>query len=363
MMMPAPEQEWTETILNAVATPVIIAGAIDRVVIFINRAASKFVGKQVIGSTVRQAFGIESGYRVTDSEGRPLEDDEGPLMRASRGEPVGPLEVLWHTPTDVFAFVCYAERVPPTTGAPSTVVLSLFDVTAMRKLQRDLIAAEKARDEFVHLAAHELRTPLTGLRLRVESAMRRYTDLPGVAAVASAVDRMSRRVEQLIDVADMREHLVSLDPERVDLLEIIRDAVDMMEPQAQWARSDLVVEPTPPIFGCWDVTRLTQIVASLLSNAVKFGRGKPVEVAARDGKDDASISVIDHGPGIPEADREVIFERFQRRVSAAHFGGLGLDLWVARELLRQMNGSIAVDQTPGGGATFTIRLPKNALHN
>jgi signal transduction histidine kinase len=358
-----PEQLWTENILDAVATPVVIAGASDRTIMFANRAATKFIGNHAVGSTVHQAFGLDSGHKITDPEGRPIEHDEGPIVRAAQGEPVGPVEVLWHCPAQVFAFVCYAERIPPAAGVPAAVVLSFFDVTAIRKLQENLAKAEKARDEFVHLAAHELRTPLTGLRLRVESAMRRYTDLPGVAAVAKAVDRMSRRVEQLIDVADMREQLVSLDPERVDLVEIVQDAVLLMEPQAQWARSELIVEPTAPIVGSWDVTRLTQVIASILSNAVKFGAGKPVELVARGDGNTASVTVIDHGIGILKEDREVIFERFQRRASAAHFGGLGLDLWVARELLRQMGGAIEVSDTEGGGATFTVRVPKNFPSN
>jgi signal transduction histidine kinase len=357
-MMQAPEERWTENILNAVATPVVMAGANDRVVLFANRAATKLIGNNAVGLTVRQAFGLESDHQLTDPEGRHIEDEEGPVLRAARGESVGPVEVLWHGPDQFFALVCYAERIPPAFGTPPAVVLSFFDVTAMRKLQQELIRSEQARDEFVHLAAHELRTPMTGLRLRVESAMRRCTDLPGVAAVAKAVDRMSRRVEQLIDVADMREHLVSLQPEHVDLSEIIQDAVLLMDAQAQWAKSEVLVDATAPIRGCWDIPRLTQVITSLLSNAVKFGAGKPVQVVARDGGGDASVSVVDHGLGIVKEDRELIFERFQRRASAAHFGGLGLDLWVARELLRQMSGTIDVDDTPGGGATFTIHVPK-----
>ena len=131
-----------------------------------------------------------------------------------------------------------------------------------------------------------------------------------------------------------------------------------MAPQAGWARCSVTIAPSPPIFGNWDRPRLIQIIASLLSNALRFGAGKPVEVVPRSNGAEAEVSVIDHGIGIKPIDREVIFERFQRQVSSAHYGGLGLDLWITRELLQQMKGSIRVEDTPGGGATMIIRVPK-----
>jgi signal transduction histidine kinase len=359
-MWHSPQQRWTEATLNAVATPVLIADAAHRLVLFVNRAATKFIGTDAVGTTMGRAFGLETGRRMTDAEGRPITRENNLIARAAGGEDVGPVELLWHCGGDSVALVCFAERVPPAAGESAAIVMSFFDVTQLRKVQQELARAERARDEFVQLAAHELRTPLTSLRLRIASALRKHADLPRVLAVGHAVDRMSKRVEQLIDVAGMREHLVVLHPEHVDLVEILREAASLLESQARWAKSSVTIAPTPPIFGSWDVARFTQVIASVLSNAVKFGAGNPVELVPSEHGDEASVSVIDHGIGISESDREVIFERFQRRASAAHFGGLGLDLWITREVLRQMRGTITVDVTPGGGATFVIRVPKLA---
>jgi len=360
-MGPPHEHQWTEATLNAIATPVLVAGAGDRLVIFVNRAATRLIGADSVGSTVGQAFGFDTGRHMTDVEGRPISREDNPVARAARGEDVGPIELLWHGQGQIVALVCYAEQVPAIAGEPAAVVLSFFDVSRLRKLQEELARAERARDEFVLLAAHELRTPLTSLRLRVEVARRKHSDLPGILAVSHAVDRMAKRVEQLLDVADIREHLVTLQPAPVDLLEVVGDAAHLLESQARWAKCSMTIAPARPTFGSWDQPRLTQVVASLMSNAVKFGAGKPVEIVLRDEGDEASVSVIDHGIGVSASDREVIFERFHRPASPAHFGGLGLDLWITRELLHQMGGTVTVDETPQGGATFIIRVPRVAL--
>jgi len=360
MSPPSRNHHWIDATLNAVATPIVVADTPQRLILFANRAAVGLIGSEAVGVTVGEAFGLHSGFHMTDSTGRLISREHNPVKHASQGESVGPIELLWHRRGEVVVLVCYAEQIPPTDEEPAAIVLSLFDVTQMRKLQRELAKAETARDEFVHLAAHELRTPLTSLRLQVELARRRHSGLPEILAVGTAVDRVTKRVEQLIDVADMRKHLVALHPERVDLLDIVGEAVGLMAPQAGWAKCSMTIGPSPPIFGNWDRPRLIQVIASLLSNAVRFGPGKPVEIVPRDDGPEAEVRVVDHGIGIKPLDREVIFERFQRQVSSAHFGGLGLDLWITREILRQMKGSIHVEDTPNGGATMIVRLPKGS---
>jgi signal transduction histidine kinase len=358
-MKPSRAHRWTQATLNAVATPVLIVAVADRIVRFVNRAATELVGSRAVGRTVIQAFGLDAGRkRVTDGDGHTLADDEGPVARASRGEDVGPLELFCHDGDSTTALVCYAEKVPGDGQEPEVVVLSIFDVTELKKVQSELARVESRRDEFVALAAHELRTPLTCLRLQIDAAGRKHPELAFVVALRRAVDRMSKRVEQLVDVVEMREHLVVLHPEPADLREIAEDGFRLLEAQAMWARCPVTLPSGPPVLGRWDKRRLTQVVASLLSNAVKFGAGKPIEVVTCDEDVAASISVVDHGIGIGPEDRAAIFERYQRRASAAHFAGLGLDLWITLELLRQMGGTIDVGNTAGGGATFTFRVPK-----
>ena len=357
-MKGSPVPRSMRAILHAVATPVLIVSARDLLVYFVNRAAARLIGPRAHGSTVEEVFGLDDGARLTDADDHPLVPGTGPVARAVVGEEVGPLELVWRDGDRRVVLSCFAEKIAADSRAPEAVVDSLFDVTGLKKVQCELARIERRRDEFVALAAHELRTPLTCLRLQVDAAERKHPELLLMAPLRHAIDRMSNRVEQLVDVVEMREQLVVLHPEQLDLREFAGDGFRLLEAQAMWARCSVTVTPGPPIVGQWDRRRLTQIVSSLVSNAIKFGAGKPIEIVAGDEGDGASLRIVDHGVGVREADREVIFERFQRRASAAHFAGLGLDLWIALELLREMGGTIRVDDTEGGGATFTFRLPK-----
>jgi PAS domain S-box-containing protein len=352
--------QWSDSALHAVRTPILIVDPTNRTILFGNRAANLMFGTvSSVGSTVGRAFGIEAGYRLTDASDCPIKPDDNAVTQAARGEQVGPVELHWYTPTSRIVLVCFAELLGGRDSEHRAVVISLFDVTQLRRLRDELSRAERARDDFVHLVAHELRTPMTGLRLQVEAARRKHSDLPGILAVGRAVDRMSKRVEQLLDVADMHEHLVVLHTEYIDLRDVVREAIQLLQPQASWSRCDVRVSYGPPCLGLWDGPRLVQVVTSIVANAVKFGVGKPVQVLLHDEGGSGAVSVIDHGIGVAPEDRETIFERFERRASLTNYGGLGLDLWVTRELLRQMGGSVEVGDTPGGGATFTVHVPKH----
>lgn len=111
------------------------------------------------------------------------------------------------------------------------------------------------------------------------------------------------------------------------------------------------------IVGRWDRMRLEQVVMNLLSNAMKYGEGKPIRVVVEAAGDTAVLAVSDRGIGIAAKDQERIFDRFERAVSVDHYGGLGLGLFVAKQLVEAMGGTIGVDSKEGCGATFTVRLP------
>jgi signal transduction histidine kinase len=117
-------------------------------------------------------------------------------------------------------------------------------------------------------------------------------------------------------------------------------------------------DPAPdPIVGHWDRERVEQMIGSLLSNALKYGAGKPIGVQLRSAGGWAEITVRDRGMGIAPGDLERIFGRFERAVSVRNYGGLGLGLYLTREIVQSHGGSIHATSTPGEGAAFTIRLP------
>src|SRR6185312_11439403 len=102
-----------------------------------------------------------------------------------------------------------------------------------------------------------------------------------------------------------------------------------------------------------------QIVTNLLSNAIKYGRGQPITIAIDARADRAMLSVADRGIGIGEEDQARIFERFERAVSVRHYGGFGLGLWIVRQIVQALGGTIEVESAPGQGATFTVTLPRS----
>ena len=113
-----------------------------------------------------------------------------------------------------------------------------------------------------------------------------------------------------------------------------------------------------PATGRWDRIRIEQVIANLLVNAAKFGEGKPISLEVSAQGDHARLRVVDRGIGIPEEHQSRVFDRFERAVPAHHFGGLGLGLYVVRQIAEAHGGRVQVESTPGSGATFTVDLPR-----
>jgi signal transduction histidine kinase len=171
------------------------------------------------------------------------------------------------------------------------------------------------------------------------------------------VDRLARLVEDLLDVSRLTTGQPTLDLEPADLVELARTVVERYETDGRKAGSSVEVRAPGPVIGRWDRNRIEQVLANLLTNAVKYGSGRPVEVTIWQSSDHAKLSIRDHGIGIAAADQERIFERFGRAVPVQHFGGFGLGLHISRELVQAHGGTIRVESRLGEGACFTLTLP------
>ena len=222
--------------------------------------------------------------------------------------------------------------------------------------------AVRLRDEFLSIASHELRTPLTALRLQIQSMRGRLEQLDD--KVASRIDRAERSserlatlVDALLDVSRIATGRFSLTPARMDLGDLVHDVVDTFREQSAGANCTVSVEVKGPAVGNWDRMRIEQVVTNLLTNALKYAAGKPVRFTVGTEAGEAVLSIEDHGPGIPSGDLERIFGRFERAASFRHYGGLGLGLYVAREIVEAHGGSVSAENRPGGGARFVVRLP------
>jgi len=237
-------------------------------------------------------------------------------------------------------------------------------VLANAQLCEQAHRAAAVRDEFIGIVAHELRTPLTPLQLQLDSLARAF-DGQASPFGRTALHRLSRQVKRLSaivtalsDVALLEGARPHLKLEEFDLVSLARQVIEDFE-------ADLPPEAVPPtlrtngpLLGRWDRIRIGQALQNLLSNAVKFGEGKPVEVTVREVNDAACLVVRDHGIGIAPENHHRIFERFERAVSARHFGGFGIGLWAVRQIAEAHHGSVGVASRLGEGATFTMVLPK-----
>lgn len=240
-------------------------------------------------------------------------------------------------------------------------MLPFLDVTRLKEVEARLQEAVQARDDFLSIASHELKTPLTALKLLLGS-LRRSLPRPSEALErAEKADRSAARLEllidQLLDVSRLSAGKFRLDREPGDLAAIVREAVVQFQ---ESAAADIRLDLDGPLPGSWDRLRMEQVMTNLLGNAVKYGRGLPVEVSARLERGVARLVVRDQGIGIEPEKQGRLDQRLERAVSARRFGGFGLGLWIVRQVVEAHGGSIALQSEVDRGTTVTIELPAGA---
>jgi signal transduction histidine kinase len=235
--------------------------------------------------------------------------------------------------------------------------------------QRAIAAAEeavRAREDFLSIAGHELRTPVTALRLQLHGLLRAANSEGGGSALVDratrfgrSIDRLARLIDELLDVSRVTTGRLALERSDVELGELVRDILARHAEQLAREGCDVRLTCAERVAGRWDRPRIEQVFTNILTNAAKYGRGRPIHVTVEPlGAGQARVSVRDHGIGIPEADLTRIFGRFERGDGARDFGGLGLGLWIAREIAEAHGGRIYAESVPGAGATFHVELPR-----
>ncbi len=245
-------------------------------------------------------------------------------------------------------------------GRAEAFANSLAAALENARLHQRLQAALRTREEFIALAGHELRTPLTALQLNAQELVRkapsRLVEKLGhnILKQATALTRLSARMLDAVRASKFRFSFVTAP---TDLAAVAREAAASFGPALEQRGSELVLHADEPVVGDWDGTQLDAVLSYLLDNAAKFGAGRPVEVTVQREGDAATLSVRDHGPGIPPDRLPHIFEVFERAVSADHYGGLGLGLFLTKAIVEGHGGRITVENLPGDGVMFTARLP------
>nr|WP_240806627.1 ATP-binding protein [Polyangium spumosum] len=249
----------------------------------------------------------------------------------------------------------------------AVAAIVLGQAAELARLASDLRAALRTRDDFLTVASHELRTPIATLRLtldgleravsRAEGGLRPAEALPRIEMAQRQVERTASLVDQLLDVSKLSSGKLALSFSEMDLGGLVRRVAERHLLPAAAAGCTMEVHAEPGVVGQWDEGRLDQVVTNLLTNAIKYGAGKPVTIEVTAGRGEAEIVVKDRGIGIPVEAQARIFERFERAVPTSHYGGFGLGLWIVKQFVEQMGGRVSVDSTEGRGATFTVRLP------
>lgn len=238
----------------------------------------------------------------------------------------------------------------------------------LNQTQQELQRSLRMRDEFMSLVAHELRTPLNTLFLETQmrslQLKRGNTAAFGGQQMEAMIQRderqiksMIRLIDDMLDVSRMRSGKLSIRPAKVELMNLLERVVSDLSLQAATTGSSLTLRPHEGVDGCWDEFRVEQVIVNLLTNALRYGCGQPVEVSVERSGKMVRIDVRDQGKGIAPSDLERIFEPYERGARNGEPKGLGLGLYISRQLAISHGGELRVASKPGEGSVFSLVLP------
>jgi PAS domain S-box-containing protein len=228
--------------------------------------------------------------------------------------------------------------------------------------------AIRSRDEFLSIASHELKTPLQSLTLQNQMRKRNLDKklveafTPEKLGIMIEADlrhlmRINRLIDDMLDISHIRSGKLTLLKEKIEFCSFVKDVLERFRPQLEAVGCYMTATYADRLISNIDIYRIEQVIVNLLTNAKKYGAGTPIKVQVCKKNDSIQLLVHDQGPGIKEHDTERIFERFERAISSNEVSGLGLGLYISRQIMEQNQGKLFVRSVHGRGSTFIMELP------
>ena len=233
--------------------------------------------------------------------------------------------------------------------------------TEMREELQVLKRQMQLQEDFVSTISHELRTPLGFIKgystslLREDTSWDDETQKEFLTIIDEEADRLSLLIENVLESARLQSKTLPLRFQPIRLDAVLRDVILRLRARHKDLDVSMQFDTVPSIYG--DGVRLAQVFDNLFTNAIKYAPGSPIVVLLNRVDQDAVISFIDHGPGIPKESLPLIFERFYRVRGEKTVTGTGLGLYICKQIIQAHRGKIWAESTPGQGTTFFIELP------
>jgi PAS domain S-box-containing protein len=353
-------------VLESVPDATIIVDDSDGHIVYANEGAEQVFGYSRL-ELMGQAIEVLVPPRLREAH---RIEREG-YSTAPRRRPMGLGLDLHGRRSDGREFPAEISLSPLRVGTKTYIVAAVRDVTDRKLLEdRARLAGDeiRRRDELLATAAHELRGPLGTIQLLVavleRGANTSSEELRSVIERMGGLQRqalfLTRLVNELLDLSQVHLGRLQLKLEEMDLSHLAREVVATIRDEAERAGSSMVVRAEEPATGRWDRTRLQQVITNLLGNAVKYAGSAPIEVRVDAGPATARVEIEDHGPGISLEDQARVFELFGRAagVGVTVTAGLGIGLYISRQIVEAHGGRILLRSVPGAGSTFTVDLPR-----
>ena len=384
------EHDRLQAILDQLPEAILIFDAQNASVSYANAASERIIGVSTIQQMSFPVAKISEQYHITELNGQPISPEHYPISLALRGEIITTRELLMNRPDGrKIAIMTSAAPIRTESGKIIGAITAFQDISERK-------AVEQHKNEFFSIASHELRTPITSIQgfseilqmMASRHILNAFRVQQAIIGILKQSQYLTRLVEDMLDVSRIEEARLPLYPATHDLLAILTDVIASQAATTRRHQLHLILarlQPSDVVIGHFDEDRMVQVLNNLISNAIKYSPdGGEIEIGLRlvDCSDTLSgehpnhnqqaltvaqaqkytcaamIWVKDHGIGIAVQELALIFERFHRAYNQhTSIHGLGIGLYLVKELVTAHNGHIWVESTEGQGSTFYMQLP------